>query len=231
MSETLTWAEIALRLGCSIAAGVLIGLDRSVHAHPAGVRTTVLISLAASVAMIQANWLMVHTLDTHVSILRLDMMRLPLGVLSGIGFIGAGVILRRGDIVRGITTAASIWLTTIIGLCFGGGQIGLGVAATGIACITLWLLKPLEDGIVHGRRGTITVTVSAGTLDETAFCALLTAHGFQMSARRVELVAGVRMQFVCSGRYKGAYPEWSHRLISDLVSHPGINAVEWRDTD
>jgi putative Mg2+ transporter-C (MgtC) family protein len=71
------------------------------------------ISVAAAVAMIQANWLVVHMPDTHVSILRLDTRRLPLGILSGIGFIGAGAILRRGDIVRGVTTAATIWLMTV----------------------------------------------------------------------------------------------------------------------
>ena len=112
--------------------------------------------------MIQANWLIVHTPDIHVSILRLDMMRLPLGILSGIGFIGAGAILRRGDIVRGITTAASIWVMTVIGLCFGGGQIGIGATATVIAFTTLWLLKSLEHVLVTGRRGTITVTASTG---------------------------------------------------------------------
>ena len=58
--------------------------------------------------MIEANWLVVHTTDTQISILRLDMMRLPLGILSGIGFIGAGAILRRGEMVRGLTTAATL---------------------------------------------------------------------------------------------------------------------------
>lgn len=58
-------------------------------------------SLAATVAMIEANWLLVHTVDTKISIVRLDMRRLPLGILSGIGFIGAGAILRRGELVRG----------------------------------------------------------------------------------------------------------------------------------
>ena len=50
-------------------------------------------------------------------------MRLPLGILSGVGFIGAGAILRRGDTVRGVTTAATIWLVTVVGRCFGGGQL------------------------------------------------------------------------------------------------------------
>jgi len=158
MGPTLTWEAIAVRLALTLVAGILIGLDRNEHAHPAGLRTTVLIALAASVAMIQAHWLTLHTVDTHSAIVREDMMRLPLGILSGVGFIGAGVILRRGEMVRGITTAATIWITTVIGLCFGGGQLGLGAAATAMTMAALWAMKFAEHAIVMGRRGTLDVT-------------------------------------------------------------------------
>ncbi|HUN42019.1 MAG TPA: MgtC/SapB family protein [Acetobacteraceae bacterium] len=94
MGPTLTWGDIFVRLALTLVAGVLIGLDRNQHAHPAGLRTTVLIALAAAVAMIQANWLTTHTVDLHNQTLRADIMRLPLGSLDGVGFIGAGVILR-----------------------------------------------------------------------------------------------------------------------------------------
>jgi putative Mg2+ transporter-C (MgtC) family protein len=231
MSATLSWADILLRLSLAIAAGFLIGLDRGEHAQPVGLRTTVLISVAATVAMIQANWLMIHMVDTRVSILRLDMMRLPLGILSGIGFIGAGAILRRDEMVRGVTTAATIWLVTIIGLCFGGGQIGLGVAGTGIALMTLWLLKYVEAGLVNQRRGTIAVTFSAQGPGEPALFALLMARGFTMRSRRVELAADTETRLVCSGRYKGDYPGWSVELVRDLATHPGVSRVEWQDTD
>jgi uncharacterized membrane protein YhiD involved in acid resistance len=62
-----------------------------------------------------------------------DLMRLPLGILTGVGFIGGGVILRRDDIIVGVTTAATLWCVTVIGLCLGGGQIRLGIVATVIA--------------------------------------------------------------------------------------------------
>ena len=101
---------------------------------------------------------MVHMVDSRVSILRLDMMRLPLGILTGVGFIGAGAILRRGEFVRGVTTAATIWLATVVGLCSGGGQMGLGAVATGIALATLWIMKFVEGAVVTVRRGTIAVS-------------------------------------------------------------------------
>ena len=82
MSPALSWANVLFRLALGFSAGLLIGLDRGEHAHPVGLRTTILVSVAATEAMIQANWLLVHTVDTQISIVRLDMMRLPLGILS-----------------------------------------------------------------------------------------------------------------------------------------------------
>jgi putative Mg2+ transporter-C (MgtC) family protein len=231
MSATLSWYDIVVRLALSIVAGFLVGLDRGEHAHPAGLRTTVLISVAATVAMLQANWLVVHMTDTRVSIVRLDMMRLPLGILSGIGFIGAGAILRREEMVRGVTTAATIWLMTVIGLCFGGGQIGIGIAGTVIALATLWLLKYAEAALVNGRRGTIAVTFSEDGPQETAFFALLGSRGFVARSRRVELAPGAKTRVVCNGRYRGAYPDWSASLVRELASRRGVSRVDWQDTD
>jgi putative Mg2+ transporter-C (MgtC) family protein len=231
MSATLSWSDIAVRLALGIIAGFLVGLDRGEHAHVVGLRTTVLISVAATLAMLQANWLVVHTTDTRVSIVRLDMMRLPLGILSGIGFIGAGAILRREETVRGVTTAATIWLMTVIGLCFGGGQIGIGIAGTVIALVTLWLLKYAEPSLVRGRRGTIAVNFSEDGPQETVFLALLASRGFVARSRRVELAPGAGVRMVCNGRYNGAYPDWSASLVRELASQRGISRVEWQDTD
>jgi putative Mg2+ transporter-C (MgtC) family protein len=231
MSATLLWSDILLRLVCTFIAGFLIGLDRGEHAHPAGLRTTILISVAATVAMIQANWLVVHMVDTHDSIMRLDTMRLPLGILSGVGFIGAGVILRRGEIVHGVTTAATIWVATVVGLCFGGGQIGLGAIATAIALTTLWIMKFAEVAIVTSRRGTIAVSFSAEGLHQVELVRLLVARGFTLRTHRIEVDRGGATRIVCSGRYKGAYPDWSAALVRELAAGPDVSHVEWRDSD
>ena len=71
----------------------------------------------------------------------MDLMRLPLGILTGVGFIGAGTILKRGELVTGVTTAATLWIITVIGLCFGGGQLALGSIATILSFIALWVFK------------------------------------------------------------------------------------------
>jgi MgtC family len=112
-------------LALSAGAGLAIGLNRGEHGHPAGLRTTLLVALAATAVMIQVNLLLPMAGKAPDSFITNDLVRLPLGILSGIGFIGAGAILRRGDAGRGITTAATLWMMTIIGLCFGGGRSGM----------------------------------------------------------------------------------------------------------
>jgi putative Mg2+ transporter-C (MgtC) family protein len=136
MPVTLTRQEIGIRLLCTAAAGALIGLNRSERGHAAGLRTSLLVSLAACVAMLQVNLLLPLAGKASNSFVMLDPMRLPLGILSGIGFIGAGAIVRRDNFVVDVTTAATIWYLTVIGLCFGGGQIALALvgSAIGLTC-------------------------------------------------------------------------------------------------
>ena len=144
MPLTIGWKEVAIRLAWTVLAGLVIGFNRGEHGRPAGLRTTLLVCLAASLSMIQCNLLLTTDGKTPSSFSVLDLMRLPLGVLSGMGFIGAGTIIRKGDLVHGVTTAATLWFVTLLGLCFGGGQTGLGLAALGIACVALWGLKYVE---------------------------------------------------------------------------------------
>src|SRR5947209_3962697 len=120
MPLTVEWYEIAVRLAVTVVAGVLLGLDRSERARAAGLRTTLLVCLAASIAMILTNLLLSTQGKTAESFATMDPMRLPLGLLCGMGFIGAGAIVRRrGEPIQGVTTAATLWLTTVLGLCFG----------------------------------------------------------------------------------------------------------------
>jgi putative Mg2+ transporter-C (MgtC) family protein len=150
-----TWSDIALRLLMTLIAGAVIGYNREARGHAAGLRTTILVGLAAAVSMIQANVLLTVEGKTTDSFAVIDLMRLPLGILTGVGFIGAGAILRRGDLIIGVTTAATLWIMTVIGLCFGGGQFALGCVATILAVITLWALRSLDVRIPREHRATI----------------------------------------------------------------------------
>jgi putative Mg2+ transporter-C (MgtC) family protein len=152
------WGDICTRLLLTLIAGAVIGFNRGARGHAAGLRTTMLVCLAASVAMIQMNILLTVSGKTPASFSVMDIMRLPLGILTGVGFIGGGAILRKGDLVTGVTTAATLWLVTVIGLCLGGGQLVLGTATTVLGVITLWGLKWIDLAIPREHRAMMTVT-------------------------------------------------------------------------
>src|ERR1700758_4625708 len=127
MPLTLEWGDAGLRLALALLSGALIGLDRGDRGRPAGVRTTMLVCLASAFAMLLANALLSTSGRAQNSFVTFDVMRLPLGILTGMGFIGGGAILRRDGLVLGVTTAATLWFVTVAGLCFGAGQLVLGL--------------------------------------------------------------------------------------------------------
>jgi putative Mg2+ transporter-C (MgtC) family protein len=153
-----TSAEIVLRLALTMIAGGMLGFNRGARGHAAGLRTTILVTLAASVAMIQANILLSLDGKDAGSFAVMDLMRLPLGILTGVGFLGGGAILKKGASITGVTTAATLWIATVIGLCFGGGQLGLGIVATGLGILTLWGMEWIDVRIPRLHHAILVVT-------------------------------------------------------------------------
>ena len=173
-----SWQDIAVRLLLTLVAGAVIGFNRE-RGHAAGLRTTMLMCLAASVAMIEANLLLGTTGKAPDSFTAMDVLRFPLGILSGVGFIGAGAILRRGAMVTGVTTAATLWTVTVIGLCLGSGELALGIAATVLSGFILWMLKQLELFIAHNRRATLIVKSNGEAPLEPVVQAALAPAGYR----------------------------------------------------
>lgn len=153
----LGWVDIAVRLLLTVLAGGLMGMNREEHDRPAGLRTTILVCLAASMSMIEVNLLLIVGGKTASSFVVLDLMRLPLGILSGMGFIGAGAILKKETMVRGVTTAATLWFVTMVGICIGGGQLVFGMTGAVLGFLTLWALKWVEAHWQRGQRGVLRV--------------------------------------------------------------------------
>jgi putative Mg2+ transporter-C (MgtC) family protein len=145
MPLSIGWTDIAIRLGLTVLVGFLFGLNRQERSRPAGLRTTILVCLAASASMIQVNLLLPLAGKSLDSFIVMDLMRLPLGILSGMGFIGAGAILRRDGLIHGVTTAATLWFVTVVGLCLGGGQLQLGCAVALIGLFVLVALGSIES--------------------------------------------------------------------------------------
>jgi putative Mg2+ transporter-C (MgtC) family protein len=162
----LTWEQIALRIALASLASFIIGFNRDEHGHPAGIRTTMLVCLAATLAMLQVNLLLPLAGKLPSSFVVMDLMRLPLGILSGIGFIGAGVIIKHKGSVSGVTTAATIWLVTILGLLFGGGNLYLGIAGSLVTFVILWALKLIEKYLPREHHGSLRLSLSPEGISE-----------------------------------------------------------------
>jgi putative Mg2+ transporter-C (MgtC) family protein len=192
-----TWEDIGLRLFLTLLAGALVGLNRGVRGHAAGLRTTILVGLAACVAMIQANMLLSVGGKTPASFGVMDLMRMPLGILTGVGFIGAGTILRRGDMITGVTTAATLWVVTVIGLCFGGGQLVLGGCASGLTVFTLWALVALDVRIPRDHRGMLCIKGDIGSSSPARLAGLIAPLRCKASFRKQSVCEDSRRVCIC----------------------------------
>jgi hypothetical protein len=117
--------------------------------------------------MIQVNMLLSAAGRASDSFVMNDLMRFPLGILTGVGFIGGGAILRRDTLVIGLTAAATLWLATVIGLCIGGGQILLGVISTVLGLFALWILKWVEGELRGEVRARLEIKYASDGPDET----------------------------------------------------------------
>lgn len=180
--------------------------------------------------MIQVNLLLPIAGKTPESFAVLDLMRLPLGILSGTGFIGAGAILRKGSLVRGLTTAATLWFVTVLGLCFGGGQLALGLAVLALGVLVLGGLKRLESHWKQDRHATLSLTVDAGGPTEDELTTRLQAIGYEIRPWTVIFVdQGRQRQLSAEVRWR-ARPQEAHSppFLQSLVHQTGVLQLEWK---
>jgi putative Mg2+ transporter-C (MgtC) family protein len=222
---------MALRLLLTLVACLLIGFNRSERGRAAGVRTVTLVGLTSSLALILANLLLVTRGKPSDSFVQLDMMRLPLGVLTGIGFIGAGAIVRKNEMVRGVTTAATLWFVTMLGMCFGAGQLGLGSVATVIGLAVLWALKWVEDMVAQEQHATLTIWFNAeagddpegelrGELSQSPYKVNSTAISFTEAGR----CRCVKWMLAWHSREGSAVPP---PLLQQWARRPKVDKLHW----
>jgi putative Mg2+ transporter-C (MgtC) family protein len=176
--SSLDWM-LVVRLPIAALLGSIIGADRERLAWAAGLRTHMLVSVGACLFMIVSAFGFADVLGAKNVVL--DPSRVAAQVVSGIGFLGAGSILLRGEVVRGLTTAASLWSVAAVGLAVGGGLYIEAVAATVVILIILAGVKPLEERFQQRHKShEIALEVETG---ELSIAALDTALGYR--ARRI----------------------------------------------
>lgn len=145
--------EFVFRLALSMIVGGLAGLERELRGRPAGLRTHILVALGSTI-------MIMVSLNVGRDAFQFDPTRIAAGLVTGIGFLGAGTIIKTGNTVRGLTTAASIWCVAAIGMAIGFGEYGLSILGFFFLLFTLIVINWMERGISKNTYKRITVRLT-----------------------------------------------------------------------
>jgi putative Mg2+ transporter-C (MgtC) family protein len=184
---TLPIQDVLRHMLAALAAGAVIGTERSFHGRAAGFRTHALVCLSSSLLMLltvyQGYWF-----PGDGDTVRMDPTRMAQGIMTGIGFLGAGVIFKEGLTVRGLTTAASIWITAAIGVLMGVGLYLPGAIATVLVLGVLALFRYIENRFPTQVYANLKVTFSRDApMPEPQLRSLLAAQGFKVTSQGYEV--------------------------------------------
>jgi putative Mg2+ transporter-C (MgtC) family protein len=207
---------ITLRVVGAVVIGALIGFERSYHGRPAGFRTHALVCVASAILMIvtvyQGEWMNVAPVDT----IRTDPTRMAQGIMTGIGFLGAGVIFKEGLTVRGLTTAASIWVTAAIGILVGIGFWFAAILGTVAVLAILALFRYIEGRLPSEFYAHHVLCFSREKImAEEQMRELIGRHGFSIANLSSRLTDGGR-QFEYRMVLRSRDPRNAERLSKEL---------------
>jgi putative Mg2+ transporter-C (MgtC) family protein len=220
------YLEIVFRLIAALAAGGLIGLERSHRGRPAGFRTHALVCLSSSLLMLvtvyESHWM---PRDAAARVV-LDPTRLAQGIMTGIGFVGAGAIIKEGLTVRGLTTAASIWITAAIGILTGVGFYFAAVLGTVLTLGTLSAFRWIERRLPTESYAVFMVRFAReAVMDEAALRQLIGEHDLDLHNLSYRLRGEVG-QFEYRMVLRTLNPENLLKLSNTLNSRQGV--LEYR---
>jgi putative Mg2+ transporter-C (MgtC) family protein len=231
MSQTLCipLGEIALRLGLAASCGVIVGLNRGAHGRAAGLRTMMLVCTGAALAMVTAQTILLENGGPGSAAVS-EPSRWAQGILAGMGFLGAGAILRKGNIIRGVTTAAALWYVTILGLCFGLGYLWVGLVAAGFLMFCIFVVPYAEQYVHSDRYCKVTVTAEDDCLLELDLCRRLESLGICVEGLSIRYRVKQSLRTIqCAVRYHVKHElEMPTRIVAELSALRGVVEVRWK---
>jgi putative Mg2+ transporter-C (MgtC) family protein len=217
---TLNWYEALLRLALAGVLGGLIGLERELRERGAGLRTHLLVSVGAALFTIAGAY--------GFGGVRVDPTRVAAQIVTGVGFLGAGAIIRQGFSVRGLTTAATLWVVAAVGLAAGAGYYSGAVITTALVLLALWPLRVLAFRILRRFRaddGRLLVELPVGTgpgevIDE------IERAGARVTAMSVSQ-EGERRRLELDLTLPNTVP--APRLVARIADVENVADVRWAD--
>jgi putative Mg2+ transporter-C (MgtC) family protein len=227
----LSHTEMMLRMGTAAALGAVIGIERDRHGRPIGLRTHLIVALAAATFMVlSSQFAYFQGFLKDQQIIEVDASRIAASVVSAVGFLAAGSIIRNGDHVQGLTTAAGLWLVTAIGMCAGAGMFIEAGFATLLGVLTLTVLRRFErkdDLVVHRR---ISFRLSAGARVSDLVAALSTRR-MAVSDVEYEVAPGDDAQPSVTFKVRHAERLSFGTLVASLESLPGAEHIHVRQRE
>ena len=223
------WGEICLRLACAMLVGLVIGTEREYTHRPAGMRTHILVALGACVVSITGELLFHHYSQLGSFP---DPARLSAQVITGVGFLGAGTIMKQDATVKGLTTAASVWAVACLGIASGFGYYAVAIFGMVFIFVTLTIFEWLQNLLVHPRNAassvytleTTDISAALTLLNEAARVQLAQIH--DVSAKAVE--GGHEVTFQAdfgSGRRK----DRRQRFFDAIIKCPEVRSLHCSD--
>lgn len=186
LEATLGQWELLVRLVAACLCGFVIGIERSFRQKEAGMRTHLILALGAALMMIVSKYGFFDIAEMDMNSLRADASRIASNVVTGISFLGAGVIFVRGGTIKGLTTAAGIWATAGIGMALGAGMYTIGVASTLILIVIQLLLHKFMPFSENMETNIITIKMNEGEQSLELITKQLTEAGI--------LITGIRFK-------------------------------------
>ena len=218
------FVQIALRLACAMLVGTLIGLEREFTHRPAGLRTHILVTLGACVVSILGEMLFLHYRALGATP---DPARLSAQVITGVGFLGAGTIMKEGASVKGLTTAASVWAVACLGIAAGFGYYAVALLGAAFILFTLTLVEALQHRFIRTGGSEESYVLEAADIS-TALTQLYTLSQSQnvllteLSVRQAEGCHKISFRATFFGR---RHKKHHARFFAALVAIPGVHSV------
>ncbi|MBJ9237637.1 MULTISPECIES: MgtC/SapB family protein [Citrobacter] len=210
--------EFLLRLILASLLGGVIGLERQIRAKEAGVRTHILIGIGSAMFMIVSKYGFYDVIEhSHIG---LDPSRIAAQVVTGVGFLGAGNILVQKQTIRGLTTAADVWVTAAIGLVIGSGMYEVGIIGTIMALIVLEFFRQLTYRFLN-RHLQLRMRIAAGTAQ--VVLAWLTEQGYRIQLR--SLANDTSDCHVLTANVEYTEATSVNQILSSLKENPAIEEV------
>jgi putative Mg2+ transporter-C (MgtC) family protein len=225
---TLDWPEVLLRVALPAVLGGVLGLEREFREREAGLRTHLLVCVGSALFTIVSAYGFSEFLRSGEAVVRADPTRIAAQIVTGIGFLGAGAIIRQGLSIRGLTTAATLWVVAAIGLATGAGYYSAAVITTGVALAALWPLRALAYRMVRryrGETGILLVQLPAGESPGRVIDTVEDANariesleiGQEGDRRNLELTLSLGRE------------ELAHGLVAKISDVENVLEVRWAD--